>query len=105
MSLAAAAVLLMLVEPTARPRASVLVRLASVPAFEYAGKASLSIYLWHYPLIVLASRFDVIGGDSWLTMVTAPALVFAGAVLLGSVTYAYVEKPAMSWRQKQRLAA
>lgn len=105
MSLAAAAVLLMLVEPTARRKPSVLVRLTSVSAFEYAGKASLSIYLWHYPLIVLASRFDVIGGDNWLTMVSAPALVFAGAVLLGSVTYAYVEKPAMSWRQKQRLAA
>jgi peptidoglycan/LPS O-acetylase OafA/YrhL len=36
---------------------------------------------------------------------TAPVLVFAGAVLLGSATYTFVEKPAMSWRQKQRLSA
>ena len=85
--------------------ASPLVRMASVPAFEYVGKASLSIYLWHYPLIVLASRFDVIGGDSALTMVVAPALIFSGALVLGSITYTFVERPAMSWRQKQRLAA
>jgi peptidoglycan/LPS O-acetylase OafA/YrhL len=105
MSVAAAAILLVLVEPTARSTPSVLVRMTSAPAFEYVGKASLSIYLWHYPLIVLASRFDLIGGDSALTMLVAPALVFSGALLLGAVTYTYVERPAMSWRQKARLAA
>lgn len=79
--------------------------MTSVPAFEYVGKASLSVYLWHYPLIVLAARFDVIGEDSPMTMVIAPVLIFSGAVLLGALTYTFVERPAMSWRQKPRLAA
>ncbi len=105
MSVAAAAILLILVEPTARMTPSVLVRMTSIPAFEYVGKASLSVYLWHYPLIVLASRFDLFGGDNVATMIIAPAVIFAGAVVLGSISYTLVEKPAMSWRQKQRLAA
>lgn len=105
MSVAAAALLLMLVEPTARGTGSALVRLFGNRPLEYVGKASLSVYLWHYPLIVLVSRAGLFGEDSLMTMVTAPALVFAGALLLGSITYTWVERPAMSWRSKRRLAA
>jgi len=100
MAAASGGLLLMLVEPAARGTSSVLVRFASIPALEYVGRISLSVYLWHYPMIVLASRFDLVGGDSLVTMVWAPVLVSAAALVLGSVTYAFVERPAMEGRRR-----
>jgi peptidoglycan/LPS O-acetylase OafA/YrhL len=100
MAAASGGLLLMLVEPTGRGTSSTLVRFASIPALEYVGRISLSVYLWHYPMIVLASRFDLVGGDSLVTMVWAPALVSAAALVLGSVTYAFVERPAMEGRRR-----
>ena len=55
-SVAAAAIILLLVDPTARRESSVLVRMAGVRPLEYVGAISLSVYLWHYPVIVLLSR-------------------------------------------------
>jgi peptidoglycan/LPS O-acetylase OafA/YrhL len=100
MAIASGGLLLMLVEPAARGTSSALVRFASIPALEYVGRISLSVYLWHYPMIVLASRFDLVGGDSLVTMVWAPVLVSAAALAFGSVTYAFVERPAMEGRRR-----
>ena len=100
MAAASGGLLLMLVEPAARGTGSALVRFASFPPLEYVGRISLSVYLWHYPMIVLASRFDLVGGDSVMTMVWAPVLVSAAALALGAVTYAFVERPAMEGRRR-----
>jgi peptidoglycan/LPS O-acetylase OafA/YrhL len=99
MAAASGGLLLLLVEPAARGTDSALVRFASFPPLEYVGRISLSVYLWHYPMIVLASRFDLVGGDSVGTMLWAPTLVSAAALALGSVTYALVERPAMAGRR------
>jgi peptidoglycan/LPS O-acetylase OafA/YrhL len=98
MSAASGGLLLLLVEPPARGIESKVVRFATIPPLEYVGRISLSVYLWHYPMIVLASRFDLVGGDSVATMVWAPVLVSTAALALGSITYAFVERPAMSGR-------
>lgn len=101
MGLAAGVILLVLVEPTARRSPSRLVRLFSARPLEHVGMISLSAYLWHYPVLLVISRLDerfpLVGGDSLPTMLWAPALVAAGSVLLGTVTYRLVEKPAMDW--------
>jgi peptidoglycan/LPS O-acetylase OafA/YrhL len=99
MAAASGGLLLLLVEPAARGTDSAVVRFASFAPLEYVGRISLSVYLWHYPMIVLASRFDLVGGDSLATMLWAPALVSAAALVLGSVTYALVERPAMAGRR------
>lgn len=95
MALASAAILLVLVEPTARRSSSVIVRVAANRPLEYVGRISLSVYLWHYPMVVLVSRYDLVGDDSLRTMVWAPALVGGLALALGALTYECVERPAM----------
>jgi peptidoglycan/LPS O-acetylase OafA/YrhL len=101
MGLAAAVMLLVLVEPTARRTPSAIVRLFGVRALEHIGMISLSAYLWHYPVLLLVSRVDrhvgLVGGDDALTMLWAPLLVATGSIALGTLTYRFVEKPAMEW--------
>lgn len=101
MGLAAGVMLLVLVEPTARRTASPIVRAFSLRPLEHVGMISLSAYVWHYPVLLVASRLDerlpLVGGDSLLTMLWAPVLVAAGSIALGTVTYHLVEKPAMDW--------
>lgn len=106
MGMAAGVMLLVLVEPTARRTPSVIVRLFDNRMLMHIGAISLSAYLWHYPVIVLVSRLDervpLIGGDSWLTMIWSPVVVASVSIALGTLTYRYVEKPAMDWSTRQR---
>jgi peptidoglycan/LPS O-acetylase OafA/YrhL len=101
MGLAAGVMLLVLVEPTARRTPSMIVRVFSARPLEHVGMISLSAYLWHYPVLLVISRVDahvpLIGGDDPLTLVWAPLLVAAGSIALGTLTYRWVEKPAMDW--------
>lgn len=102
MALASAVILLMVVEPTARRTPSTLVRLAGNRPLDYVGRISLSTYLWHYPVIVLASRFDLVGGDTPATMLWAPLLVATVSLALGAVSYRWVELPAMETTRRKR---
>ena len=97
-ALASAALLLLIVEPTARGTDSALVRVAGFRPLVYVGEISLSVYLWHYPMILLASRWNLVGDDSALSMAWSPVLVGAASILLGSMTYRWIERPAMSGR-------
>jgi peptidoglycan/LPS O-acetylase OafA/YrhL len=97
-ALASAAVLLLIVEPSARGEQSALVHWASFRPIEYVGEISLSVYLWHYPMILLASRWNLIGHDSVLTMAWSPVLIGIASIGLGTLTYRFVEKPAMAGR-------
>lgn len=104
-ALASAALLLLLVEPTARGTDSALVRLAGFRPIVYVGEISLSVYLWHYPLILLASRWNLIGGDSALSMAWSPLLIGAASIALGALTFRFVERPAMAGRLPLRRTA
>ena len=95
-SIAAAAIILLLVDPTARRESSVFVRMAGVRPLEYVGAISLSVYLWHYPVIVLLSRAGWFDADSVATLIGAPAVVAAVSIALGAITFAWVERPAMT---------
>lgn len=52
----------------------------------YFGLRSYSIYLYHWPLIVLASVFMNAGWAFWVSM-------FFGSVLLGDLSYRFIENP------------
>lgn len=96
---AAAALLLMVVEPTARNRPSRLVSVADFRPARYVGEISLSVYLWHYPVIILLSRVDVGIRDSWTGLVWSFVLVSAISLLLGAIFHRWVEGPGqkLSW--------
>ncbi len=97
-SVAAAGVILLMVDPPARGESSVLVRAASWRPVEYLGEISLSFYLWHFPMIVLASRAGLFDTDSWGSLAGAVLLVSAASAVLGAITFTLVERPAMTGR-------
>jgi peptidoglycan/LPS O-acetylase OafA/YrhL len=97
-SVAAAAVILLFVDPSARGEASHLVRIGDWRPFEYTGQVSLSLYLWHYPVLILVSRGGLFGEDSVWSMLGSTVLVASISLALASVTFAWVERPAMTGR-------
>lgn len=95
-SVAAAGVILLMVDPGARGETSLVVRIASWRPVEYLGEISLSFYLWHYPMIILASRAGLFDTDSWGSLAGSIALVSLASAVLGSITFAVIERPAMT---------
>jgi peptidoglycan/LPS O-acetylase OafA/YrhL len=70
--------------------------LARRPAM-FVGNISYSLYLWHYPLLMIPTEFAVTGVIS----VGARLELLLGAVILSVVTYHLVENPV---RKSRRLA-
>lgn len=95
-SLAAGGVILLMVDPGARGESSALVRVASWRPIEYLGEISLSLYLWHFPMIILASRAGLFDTDSLASLAGSVVLVGSAASLLGAITFAWIERPAMT---------
>ena len=95
-SLAAGGVILLMVDPGARRESSALVRIASWRPIEYLGEISLSLYLWHFPMIILASRAGLFDTDSLASLAGSVLLVASAATLLGAITFAWIERPAMT---------
>lgn len=99
-SFASASILLVLAEANARGTKSVFVQIGEFGPIAYLGTIALSAYLWHYPMLLLASRFDLVGGDSVLSIVWSYIVVLTTSIALGAVTYRFVERPAMHWEPR-----
>jgi peptidoglycan/LPS O-acetylase OafA/YrhL len=97
-SIGAAAVILLMVDPSARNQASRLVRVGSWRPIEYVGEISLSVYLWHYPMIILASRTGWFVDDSLASLLGSATVVTISSIALGAITFSWVERPAMTGR-------
>jgi hypothetical protein len=95
-SLAAGGVILLMTDPGARRESSMLVRIASWRPIEYLGEISLSLYLWHFPMIILVSRAGLFDTDSLASLVGSVVLVASAATALGAITFAWIERPAMT---------
>lgn len=105
MALAAGAVLVVVAEPAARGHVSRIAAAIDHPLCSHVGVVSYGAYLVHFPVIMGISRIDerigLIGGDSWLTAVTAPMLVLAVTVALATLSWHVVEKPALAWAARR----
>lgn len=62
--------------------------LSTTAPYQWLGKTSYSIYLWHWPLSVGLAYFQL--QNQWLPVLAALALT----LLLGWLSWAYVEQPA-----------
>lgn len=61
------------------------------PVAQWLGQRSYSIYLWHWPFVVLL--FFMGKQDSWLWIVTA----LAASLMCAECSYRWVENPARKW--------
>ena len=95
-SVTAAALILLITDPSARGETAALIRMGSWRPIEYVGEISLSVYLWHYPMIVLASRAGLFGDDTTVSLVGSVASITAASLVLGAITFRWIERPAMT---------
>jgi peptidoglycan/LPS O-acetylase OafA/YrhL len=101
-ALASALVILVIVAPLARGQRSGLGEALELAPFRYVGKVSLSLYLLHFPIMLMMYRFGLLAGDSMLGMVTNIATVLAVTMVVSTVTYYAVEQPAMNIARRYR---
>jgi peptidoglycan/LPS O-acetylase OafA/YrhL len=80
----------------ARSQKNFVTRLLSLRPCTFVGKISYSLYLWHWPLIVLVLRYDFVSQSG----LGIKCLVLAAAFALSVVTWRLVEQP---FRQRSRI--
>ena len=100
----ALALIVLLIAPTPTRDIPRLSRVVDWAPLRYLGTISLSIYLWHYPVLLVFTRLhlegqDVLAGAAWnfiaISVIT---------VTLASVTYWLIERPALTWRPRSERA-
>lgn len=90
------AVLMLLIVPVdGRTRIWRVAPIVDNRVLHWIGTTSLSVYLWHYPVIIVMERWGWAGGDDWAGWAWSFALVTAVSVGLASISYLLIERPAM----------
>lgn len=90
--------ILLIVAPIARNDESTIAKITDWTPLRWLGTRSLSIYLWHYPVLILVERTGLDLPDNFWGLLVGFVAVTGGTVLLGALTYRWVELPAMSYR-------
>jgi peptidoglycan/LPS O-acetylase OafA/YrhL len=101
-ALASALVIMVIVAPLARGQRSGVGEALELTPLRYVGKVSLSLYLLHFPVMLMMYRFGLLAGDSMLGMVTNIVLVLAVTMVVSTLTYYAVEQPAMNLARRYR---
>ncbi|MEO9326896.1 acyltransferase family protein [Gordonia aurantiaca] len=101
-AIASALVILIIVLPPAAGQDSKLARALDWKPLDYSGRVSLSIYLWHFPLMIVLGRMDLLQGDSWAGLIANVMLVGAVTLVFAGLTYRCVEQPAMAVARRMR---
>ncbi|KQR98224.1 hypothetical protein ASG12_12820 [Williamsia sp. Leaf354] len=101
--LAAGLFILIIVLPLAEGRRSRMADILDFAPFEYLGKISLGIYLWHFPLLIALGRWGLLAGDSVGGMLGNLAIVGVLSVACAAVTYRFVEEPGLKYARKLRI--
>lgn len=87
--------ILIVVAPLARGADSRLARWLDAKPFHFVGLISLSVYLWHFPVLLLLGRYHLQAGDSWGGMLRNVVVVAAVTIVLATITYYAVERPGL----------
>lgn len=101
-AVASAAFFLVLLLPTARGRTSKLAVALDARPLHYVGLISLSVYLWHYPVLITLIRLGWPAQDTPLGALASFAAVTIVSVAVGSVTYWLIERPAQRFASRRR---
>lgn len=88
--------IVVVVLPLAWGADSRLARWLDARPFYFVGLISMSVYLWHFPLLLLMGRYGLAAGDSWSGMFRNMALVTVVTLVVSTVTYYGVEKPGLN---------
>lgn len=96
-AMASAMLIIFITAALARGERSAIAAVTDWRPIRYIGIVSLSTYLWHYPVLILLERTGIDIPDSPTGLATGFVLVGAGSVLLGALTYRFVERPAMEY--------
>lgn len=100
---ACGALLLVVVLPNRRHEHSWLAKSLEFAPIRYTGLVSYSFYLWHVPVIWFLAARGWVFAETPLGLIGNIALVFVVTLALSSITYHFVEAPAM--RLKKRTGA
>lgn len=87
--------IVMVILPLSWGKPSRLARGLDWKPFYFVGLISMSVYLWHYPLLLMLGRFDLVASDSWGGMLQNMAVVTVATLVLSTITYYAVEKPGL----------
>jgi peptidoglycan/LPS O-acetylase OafA/YrhL len=82
-----------------------VVRVLESRAFVAAGLVSYSLFLWHYPVIWWLRNHGLTLGGGWGHLLINVAIVMAVAGALSTLTYRYVERPALARKRSTRVSA
>ncbi|MCK0438071.1 acyltransferase [Gordonia alkaliphila] len=95
-------IIIFITSPFAAGRTSWLSNAIDSRYFYRLGTISLSIYLWHYPVLLFTRRMGWYGDDSISGLAISAAIVLIPTILLSEVTYRLVEAPALRCEFKRR---
>ena len=101
-AIASALAILVIVAPLARGQRSGLGEALETAPFRYVGKVSLSLYLLHFPVMLMMYRFGLLAGDSMGGMCINIVTVLAVTMVVSTITYYAVEQPAMNIARRYR---
>jgi peptidoglycan/LPS O-acetylase OafA/YrhL len=102
LALFGALLILIVVAPSARGRDSTLANWFDVRPLRFLGRVSLSLALWHFPIMLLLGRWGLMRIGSVSATVENILLVFAVALLVSTVSFYCVERPAMNAARRLR---
>lgn len=94
--------ILVIVAPLVQGRTSAVAKVLETAPFRFIGKISLSAYLWHFPVMLLLGRAGLMASDSIRGMLWNVAIGLTAAILISTVTYYAVERPAVNWARRYR---
>jgi peptidoglycan/LPS O-acetylase OafA/YrhL len=95
-----ALLILFIIVPLARGEKSALAERADWVPLSYVGMISLSVYLWHFPVLIMIGRFGWLAGDSVPGMAWNFLVIAVVSIAFGSLTYRFIEKPALTYARR-----
>ncbi|WP_029115318.1 acyltransferase [Mycobacterium sp. URHB0044] len=101
-ALLAGLAILVIVVPLIRGETSHIANLLETAPFRFVGKISLSAYLWHFPVMLLLGRAGLMASDTLSGLLWNVAIGLTAAILISTVTYYAVERPAVNWARRYR---